>query len=57
MLICWHHGEMPALVRALGGTGSPDKIAEDTYDLIWRIDYKEGKAQTTLGTQKLMLKE
>jgi hypothetical protein len=57
VLICWHHGEMPALAEALGGTGIPDKIDEGTYDLIWRIDYADGEAKTTLGTQNLILKE
>ena len=45
-MICWHHGEMPALAKALKGTDVPDKIGKDTYDLIWQIDYKDGKAKT-----------
>jgi hypothetical protein len=55
VLICWHHGEMPSLARALKGTDIPDKIGKDTYSLIWQIDYdKDGNARTTQGSQKLL---
>jgi hypothetical protein len=55
VLICWHHGEMPSLARALKGTDIPDKIGKDTCNLIWQIDYdKDGNARTTQGSQKLL---
>jgi hypothetical protein len=56
VLICWHHGEMPDLVNAILDTKCciPDKIDKDTYSLIWQIDYKDGKATTTLGSQRLL---
>jgi broad specificity phosphatase PhoE len=54
VLICWHHGTMPDLAKALKGTDIPDKIDKNAYNLIWQIDYKDGKAKTTQGSQKLM---
>jgi hypothetical protein len=54
VLVCWHHGEIPDLVKALTGTGIK-KIKEDTYNLIWQIDYsKDGKTTMSTASQKLM---
>jgi len=55
VLICWHHGKMPDLAKALKGVDIPKRINEDTFNLIWQIDYsKDGKAKTSTGSQKLM---
>ncbi|HET7594228.1 MAG TPA: hypothetical protein VFK49_02180 [Stellaceae bacterium] len=39
VLICWRHGEIPALAGALGATEVPAKWPDDRFDLIWRLDY------------------
>ena len=54
VLICWHHGKMPGLAKDLKGTDIPKRIDENTYNLIWQIDYTDGKTKTTQGSQKLM---
>ena len=38
-LICWHHGEIPALAGALEATGVPAKWPNERFDLVWRLDY------------------
>jgi len=45
VLIAWHHGALPALVRSLGAQPPYDKWPDEQFDRIWRIDYdKDGKA-------------
>lgn len=39
VLICWRHGQIPALAEALKATGPPAKWPDDRFDLIWRLDY------------------
>lgn len=42
VLICWHHGNLPALAHALGVSKSVlpwDKWPDDVYDIVWIIDY------------------
>ncbi len=38
-LICWHHGQIPALASALKATDAPSKWPDERFDLIWRLDY------------------
>lgn len=41
ILICWHHGTIPALATALGGTGAK-KWAGTVFDRLWLLDYSAG---------------
>ncbi len=40
-VICWHHGNIPALVRCLGGVAGeyPDPWDHEVFDLILRLDF------------------
>ncbi len=40
VLVCWHHGRIPALAAALKATGTPATWPDDRFDLIWRLDYE-----------------
>ena len=39
VLICWRHGQIPALATALGAGEVPEKWPADRFDLVWRLDY------------------
>ena len=54
ILICWHHGEIPALAGALKATGMPQKWPDDRFDLIWRLDYSGGKPTLKILPQLLL---
>lgn len=43
VLVCWHHGRMPDLAHALGAADAPAKIGDSAFDLLWRIQWKNGK--------------
>jgi len=38
ILICWHHGQMPKLIRELGQASPYDKWPEELFDRIINID-------------------
>jgi hypothetical protein len=38
ILICWHHGQMPKLIRALGHRSPYDKWPDEVFDRIINID-------------------
>lgn len=40
ILICWHHGQMPKLIRELGQASPYDKWPERLFDRIVNIDAK-----------------
>ncbi len=42
VLICWHHGTMPQLARALGATDAPGDWKGSAFDRVWRIDFGDG---------------
>ena len=52
VLICWHHGDIPALATALG-IASPPKWPGTVFDLVWQITWPSGQA--TLSSQCQML--
>jgi hypothetical protein len=54
VLICWHHGRIPDLARALGVSNPPDKWHGDVFDLVWQIDYADNQAKLTIINQKLL---
>jgi broad specificity phosphatase PhoE len=40
ILICWHHGEIPALAAALGAKVPPNyKWPDDVFDRVWVLSY------------------
>ena len=43
VLICWHHGEIPELAKALG-VSSPPKWDGKVFDRVWQITFPKGKA-------------
>ena len=44
-VICWHHGNIPSLLHALGAEdgGYPDPWKRDVFDLILKVDFEYGK--------------
>ncbi len=39
VLVCWHHGNLPALARALGAAGVPNKWKDEVFDRVWQLDF------------------
>jgi hypothetical protein len=54
VLVAWHHGSLPGVVRALGATPPYDPWPDTQFDRVWRIDYRDGKATLTDLPQGLM---
>jgi len=54
VLICWHHGQIPAVVAALGVTDAPAKWDEGVFDQIWKIEWVGGKARMTMLPEELL---
>jgi hypothetical protein len=45
ILICWHHGHIPALAKALGATGAPPAWNPDVFDKVWVLTFEDGHVQ------------
>ena len=43
VLVCWHHGKIPDLAKALG-VKRPPKWDGKVFDRVWQITYPKGKA-------------
>jgi len=54
VLVAWHHGSLPGFAKALGAVPPYDPWPETQFDRVWRIDYKDGKAELTDLPQGLM---
>lgn len=54
VLICWHHGTIPQLAKALGATDAPANWKGDVFDRVWRLDYADGKVTFHNLPQKLL---
>lgn len=55
VLICWRHGSIPDLARALKANDAPDKWKDSAFDQVWRITYAPGgKATFAKRHQELM---
>jgi len=39
LIICWHHGNIPALAHALGASDAPKTWPDPVFDRVWRIRY------------------
>jgi len=54
VLICWHHGTIPALASALGAA-NPPKWKGTVFDRVWQITFsKSGKASLKDHPQRLL---
>jgi hypothetical protein len=54
VLICWHHGEIPAVATALG-VSKPPKWKSSAFDFLWQVTYSpKGKANLKIHHQKLL---
>jgi broad specificity phosphatase PhoE len=54
IVVCWHHGEIPDLARALNVKDVPDHWDGDDFDRIWQIDYGLEHAKLNKVHQKLL---
>jgi phosphohistidine phosphatase SixA len=61
VLVCWHHGTMPELAKALLANSPnetakvPKEFDKKRFDLVWQITFdKDGKATFTVRPQQLM---
>jgi len=43
VLICWHHGKIPEIAKALG-IAKPPKWEGKVFDRVWQITFPKGKA-------------
>jgi hypothetical protein len=43
VLICWHHGKIPDVAKALG-ISNPPKWDGKVFDRVWQITFPKGKA-------------
>lgn len=54
VIICWHHGKIPELTRALAVHDPPHHWDDDVFDLIWHIKDVPGEAKLSQINQKLL---
>jgi hypothetical protein len=55
VLICWHHGEIPAVATALKLAKPPKKWKSTVFDKVWEITYSsKGAAKLKEHHQKLL---
>ena len=43
IIICWHHGNIPALAAALGVSNPPNPWPDSVFDRVWRIQFIDGQ--------------
>jgi len=43
ILVCWHHGKIPDIAKALG-ISRPPKWDGKVFDRVWQITFPKGKA-------------
>ncbi len=53
VLICWHHGKIPELTAALGGTPPLAKWPGAVFDRVWQIDYPGNGAAQNLPVNNI----
>lgn len=53
VLICWHHGKIPDIAKALG-ISQPPKWDGKIFDRVWQITFPKGKATLTDLPQMLL---
>ena len=52
--LCWHHGEIPQLAKALGVPDVPDHWGDAVFDHIWQIDFAGKHPKLTKVHQRLL---
>jgi hypothetical protein len=52
--VCWHHGDIPELARALQAPDVPDHWEDGVFDRIWQIDYELDHPKLTKVDQRLL---
>ena len=55
VLICWHHGTIPDLAKALRATDVPDKWDHKAFDRVWQITYDQKGKTTFVDRPQLLL--
>jgi hypothetical protein len=53
LLICWHHGNLPALAETIGAT-NVNKWPPTVFDQLWQIDYSSDPQQLATHYQALL---
>jgi len=53
VLICWHHGKIPEIAKALG-VSKPPKWDGKVFDRVWQITFPKGKASLANLPQMLL---
>jgi broad specificity phosphatase PhoE len=43
ILICWHHGTLPALAEALKAPNRPPHWPDTQFDRVWKLEYADSK--------------
>ncbi len=53
VLVCWHHGKIPDLARALGAT-NPPPWRGTVFDRVWQLDYSGSASALSNLPQQLL---
>lgn len=54
VLVCWPHEQLPLIAQLLGAKKAPAKWADETYDRLWVLDFKEEEVSFKNIPQKLL---
>ena len=54
VMICWHHGTIPGLARALGVSNPPERWPDQVFDRVWRIRFAGTVATLDILPQHLL---
>ena len=54
VLVCWHHGQIPALAAALGVTDAPPAWDAQVFNQIWKLTYSAGQAKLAILSENLL---
>lgn len=55
VLVCWHHGKLPKLAKALGVTPPVDPWPAGVFDRIWQIDFPSAGVPTVVNLPQQLL--
>ena len=43
VFVCWHHGNIPKLAKALGVSNPVNPWPGNVFDRVWKVDYSKGQ--------------